>query len=317
MSRPRPLLVLVVALLALAGGVAVAAPAPSTAREWQDHTPMSTARTEAAYAVSDGKLYVIGGLVPPLVNTPTVEVYDVDADGWTDGPPAPVAVNHAMAVGHGKTVVHCGGYLAVVYGAINLCFGLHAGMWAPLAPMPETRAAGAAVLLDGRIYVIGGFSQQGTLATTTLVYDIAADSWSTAPGMKNPREHLTAVVHGGQVYVLGGRKGSLATNTTLVERFDPRTGRWTTLAPMRQARSGHASAVTADGRVVALGGEATGEVFDSAEVYDVRRNRWSALPSLTSGRTGLGAGAVGTRVFTFFGAGDTGFLDVTQSIDLR
>lgn len=278
---------------------------------------MAQGRTESAYALSEGRVYVVSGLVPPLVNTPSVEVYDVAADEWSEGPPMPVAVNHAMATAHDGVVYHVGGYLAAVFGATNLAFALCDGRWEPLPPMPETRAAGAAVTVAGKVYVVGGFSQQGTLATTTLVFDVATSTWSTQPGIRTKREHLTAVADGPYVYAIGGRAGSPTTNMTTVERLDTRTGVWTSRASMRKARSGHASASTSNGRVVALGGEAAGEVFDSAEVYDVRRNRWSPLPDLTSGRTGLGAAGVGTRVYTFFGASDAGYLAVTQSLDLR
>ena len=314
MSRRRTVLGLAVAVLSLASAVAAA---PRPAPEWQDHAPMGTRRTESAYAATADRIYVMSGLIPPLVNTPSVEVYDVAADSWSEGPPMPIPVNHAMAAAYDGVVYHFGGYLAVVYGATSTAFALRGGVWEPLPSMPETRAAGAAVAVDGKVYVIGGFSQQGTLATTTLVFDIASGSWSTLPGIRTAREHLTAVAHGRHIYAVGGRKGSPTTNMTIVERLDTRTGTWVPRAPMRKARSGHASAITSNGLVVALGGEAVGEVFDSAEVYDVRRNRWSPLPPLTSARTGLGAAAFGTRVFTFFGASDAGYLNITQSLDLR
>jgi non-specific serine/threonine protein kinase len=285
--------------------------------EWETRTPMSQARTEAAYATAGDDVYVIGGFVVAVTNSTSVEVYDTAADAWRDGPPLPLAVNHGMAAAAGGEVYHAGGYAAFLYGATNHLVVLRGGIWTPLAPMPETRAAAGMVALGGRLYVVGGFSQQGTLATTTLVYDVAAGTWSTQPGLPTPREHLSVVTDGRYVYALGGRKGDPATNMATVERLDPRTGRWTRMAPLLVKRSGHVTSVTSNGLLVTAGGEYAGGVFDSAEAYDLRRGRRFFLPALEPGRTGFATAAKGTRVYVFSGAGDTGYLDRTETLDLR
>lgn len=274
------------------------------------------ARTEAAYALSDRKVYVIGGLGPSLVTVPLVEVYDVESDSWTHAPPLPVAVNHAMAAEHEGIVYVAGGYTAVVYGATNTFFAFEDGAWKPLPPMPETRAAAGMVEHDGKLYVVGGFTQQGELAPTTLVYDVAAGTWSTEAGMPKPREHHMLVEHDGKLYVIGGRIGHPDTNMSDVQRFDPRTGKWKELAPMHHPRSGHTCAVTTNDLIACMGGEALGMVFDTAEAYDVKRNRWVPLPRLASGRTGFGSAAIGTKLYAFSGATDAGYLATMESIDL-
>lgn len=278
---------------------------------------MTHARTEAAYALAGREIYVIGGLGPSLVTVPLVEVYDVASDSWTVAPPLPVAVNHAMAAEHDGVVYVAGGYTAVVYGAVNTFFAFQDGGWKPLPPMPETRAAAGMVEHEGKLYVIGGFTQQGELATSTLVYDVSAGAWSTAAGMPEPREHHMLVEHEGFVYAIGGRIGDPATNMDDVWRFDPRRGKWREQAPMHQPRSGHTCAATANDLIACMGGETAGAVFDTAEAYDVTRNRWVSLPNLTSGRTGFGSAAVGSKLYAFSGAADGGYLASMESLDLR
>ncbi|HYP22334.1 MAG TPA: kelch repeat-containing protein [Actinomycetota bacterium] len=317
MPRRHALLRATIALLVVAAVAAPASARRARVPKWKSHAPMTHARTEAAYALAGGKIYVMGGFGPDVVTVPLVEVYDVRSDTWASAPPLPVPVNHAMAAEHDGVVYVAGGYTAVVFGAIPGFFAFEDGAWKPLPPMPETRAAAGMVEHDGKLYVIGGFSQQGELATTTLVYDVAAGSWSTEPGMPEPREHHMLVEHDGLIYVIGGRIGSPDTNLNDVQRFDPATGEWKELAPMRQPRSGHTCAVTANDLIACLGGEATGAVFDSAEAYDVKRNRWVALPPLPSGRTGFGSVAVGTKLYSFSGASDAGYLATMESLDLR
>lgn len=283
---------------------------------WVDHAPMGQERTEAAFAKAGGRLYAVGGLIPDLVTVPTVEIYDISGDVWSEGPPLPVAVNHAMAVGHRGTVYVAGGYTAAVFGATNTFFALRDGAWEPLPALPETRAAGGLTAVGGKLFLVGGFVQQGELAQDTLVYDLEEESWSTAPPPPTLREHLSVVAHRGKVYAIGGRTGDPATNMTVTERFDPATGKWRSLRPMPTPRSGHSSAVTKNGFIVSLGGETATTIFSTNEAFDLRKNRWRTLPPMTSGRTGLGIAAVGRKVYTYFGASDEGYLDVTESMDL-
>ena len=88
---------------------------------------MAQARTEAAFAHTKTHLYVIGGLSPSLLNTPSVEIYDARNDVWDAGPPLPVPVNHAMATADEDDIYVGGGYLAAVFGATNTFFVLSDG----------------------------------------------------------------------------------------------------------------------------------------------------------------------------------------------
>lgn len=91
--------VLMLLLLALAGacGGSDEPTEESVDGEWVELAPVPTPRTEVA-AVSDGDLiHVIGGFDGGGATVSTVEVYDMGEDGWTDGPPLPIALNHAAA----------------------------------------------------------------------------------------------------------------------------------------------------------------------------------------------------------------------------
>ncbi|HWL36704.1 MAG TPA: kelch repeat-containing protein [Frankiaceae bacterium] len=305
--------IVVAALVLVTPAFAGSRPAP----RWKTLAAMTEPRHEGAYAVAGGKVYAVGGFVVSLTNSVSVDVYDPKADRWSAGPPIPSAVNHAMSAALGDDVYVAGGYSAVVFGAVNTAFVLRDGTWLPIAPMPETRAAGAMVAYGGKLWIYGGFTQQGVLATTALVYDPKTGLWSTGQGLPTPREHLTAVTDGRSVWALGGRNGSPDTNTALVERLDVPTGRWYRVPGLLQTRSGHVSALTSTGFLVSAGGEHAGGVFDSVEAYDTRTGRRLRLPRLAPGRTGFGGVALGSRFLVFSGAGDAGYLAATEALDLR
>ncbi|MGH7311357.1 MAG: Kelch repeat-containing protein, partial [Candidatus Rokuibacteriota bacterium] len=74
------------------------------------------------------------------------------------------------------------------------------GRWTQGAPMPEERTEVAVAVLDGRIYVVGGFGGGGAL----LEYDTAADRWRARAAPPASLHHAGAVAAGGRLYVVGG-----------------------------------------------------------------------------------------------------------------
>src|SRR6185295_13367925 len=94
-------------------------------------------------------------------------------------------------------------------------------------------------------YVIGGATTQPwakenflSFATpqrglgTVQAYDPATNTWKELTPMPTPRNHAAIGVVNGKVYVIGGRVGaafiSLASDTSLVEVYDPATDTWGT-----------------------------------------------------------------------------------------
>ncbi len=276
-----------------------------TAVAWEARAPAPTERTEVAAAADGERIYVAGGFAAGGETVPTVEVYDVATDAWSPGPDLPLAVNHPMAAAVEGTVYVLGGYREALREPTDRAFALRDGAWEELPPMPEPRAAGGAAAAGGRIYVVGGVGPGG-LAEGTLVFDPATGAWSTAPGLPTQREHLGVAGDGELVYAVGGRTGGIGTNLGAAEVFDPETGGWTALPDMPTPRGGIAAAATANGFIVAPGGEAS-TTFADAEAYDVRSERWVALSPMPTPRHGLGVVALGDVVFVIAGGPEPGF----------
>jgi N-acetylneuraminic acid mutarotase len=237
----------------------------------------------------DGKVWVVGAMTgnwptePPL---PRAYLYDPAADRWSDGPEVPADRRRGGA----GVVVH-EGVIYMVAGITNGHTDGHVawfdaldprtGAWRRLPDAPRARDHFQAAVIDGKLYAAGGRrSSAGTGQHVELVvpevdvYDFSSGTWSTLPASSNiptPRAGTTTVVLDGRLVVIGGESGAQEAGHAEVEALDPRTGRWTTMAPLRVGRHA-AQAAMVDGRVyVAAGSRTRGATeVSSQEVFTPR-----------------------------------------------
>jgi N-acetylneuraminic acid mutarotase len=99
-------------------------------------------------------------------------------------------------------------------------------------------AAGAAAL-GNLLYVAGGLVTAGPdgeeITASVLAYSPAMQRWTPVAPMPTARWRLRLVAAGGQLYAIGGQSRTGTTLST-VERYDPNTDTWTTVAAMNQDR---------------------------------------------------------------------------------
>jgi N-acetylneuraminic acid mutarotase len=251
-----------------------------------------------------------------------VERYDAEHNRWTQVRSMPIGLNHATAAAYrGKLYVH-GGYTGR-RDLSSATAGLFAyepkrNRWRRLPSAPTRRAAHAAAVIGGKLYVAAGANHAGSLRTLE-VYDFAHRRWRRGPSLHGPaRNHTTGVAAGGRFYVLAGRD---TRNFRVAERYDPRRRRWEHLPDMRTARGGIA-AVRVGRRVVVFGGEELGPggtTIEQVEAFDPRRRRWSRLPRMRTPRHGLGGVSLGRRIYAIEGGPRPGFhfSNAIEFLDLR
>ena len=176
-----------------------------------------------------------------------------------------------------------------------------AGKWMVLAPMPASRQEVAVAALDGRVFVIGGFSGSADPVATVNVYDPATNQWETRAPLPAPTHHAAAAVAAGKLYVIGGYTGGrlrwMASQITY--EYDPARDSWATRALMPTPRGGLAAASLGN-RIHALGGDSNGAT-NVHEIYDPATNRWSTANPLPTARDHLAAVAFQDRVWAIGG----------------
>ena len=260
---------------------------------------------EAAFAQEGYGGTLVGGFIAPAGGSPSI--INVSS-GWNDEttselPPYPFPVHHAQAAYIGTTLYVFGGYVG---GAPNplaasgvskapwpvtaLAFRLDGESWAPIASLPEARAAGGAAVVDSAVYLIGGTTDAGHTATV-LRYNPSTDDYTEMAPLPTPRDHLNVVSWGaGVIFAVGGRDivSPAVDDLGTFEAFYPVTNEWHTLPDCPLERGGQVAGILA-GRLVVAGGErAEGEftVYDDVQAYEFANRTWIDLPSMPEARHG-------------------------------
>ena len=253
------------------------------AGEWGQRAGLLVANSEFALAESNGKIYVLGGYPFTGQSSRTVQVYDIASDSWQLGPQLPQPNNHGMAAAvNGKIYLLGGQTTNDQQGAtaVNTVYELDpaAGAWVEKARMPTARSGGAAVVLNGKIYVAGGRVPRGN---DFAVYDPSADQWEVLPDLPSQRNHITGAAINGRIHIVGGRLGNGLSplKSDANEAYDPLTRSWTIAAPMLRGRSGM-NGVMARGCFHVWGGEAPTGMTPDHDYYDPRSNEWKSLPNM-------------------------------------
>lgn len=242
---------------------------------WTRLATLPQARHHIALAAEGGLIYGVGGFSGGFPNWQAqadVFVYDPATDRWRNGVPLTTPrAEGVVAAAQGKVYV-IGGRVRGTASASHFndhadttlaeAFDPRTGRWSRIADAPTARNSAASVVIDGKIYVVGGRQAlrqpDGTLRQVNVaaleVFDPATGRWTTRAPLPQAQGGLAAAAHGGKLYVFGG------------EQWVPQQ-----------------------------------EVFADSWVYDPAADRWSSLPPLPTPRHGLGAATVGDRVHVFGG----------------
>ncbi|MBV8756089.1 MAG: hypothetical protein JO257_02365 [Deltaproteobacteria bacterium] len=302
--------VLAVVLLACSSpGKHIDAPASA----WSQGSDVPKPRLEPGVTALGQRMIVVGGfdtdLQAGLDITKRVDVYDAGTDSWSELPDAPVAWTHIQLAGLGTRVYLLGGLEGQSYTAKGDCFVLDTAdatpAWQPIAPIPPgfERGSAAVVVAMPRIYLLGGASTTGAVATN-IYYDVQANMWAQLmPDLPMARSHPAGMrTVDGRLIVAGGLATLDATQPAKdVWSLVPTGTMWETKAPMPTARGGCAYGVI-QGQLICAGGEAGQAAQSTTASYDPLGDVWTTVEDMPESRAGTQGAAIGSRLFVPGGA---------------
>jgi len=171
--------------------------------------------------------------------------------------------------------------------------------WTVVSRLPGSGLnAPAAAVLNGKIYLIGGFNTTTNVPTDkVLVFDPSRKSWSEAAPLPAPRGGHAAIAFGGRIHVIGGGNSQRTLDDHSV--YDPATNSWSAAAPLPRSEGSPAAVVFA-GKLYSIGGRSGPGDFGNVDVYDPAANAWAVAPAIEPRGTS-GAALYCGRVHVFGG----------------
>ncbi len=156
----------------------------------------------------------------------------------------------------------------------------------------------AAVALDGKIYVLGGFDAAAGIVDTVRVFDTATCAWGDGPPLPRRVHHANAAVVDGTIYVLGAMVEGFAAIAD-AWAWNPMTDAgWIARASM-PAGTQRGSAVTGaiGGTIYLAGGLRTGAVAEVSS-YTPATDTWNTnLPPLPQSNDHGCGGVAGGKLY--------------------
>jgi hypothetical protein len=143
-------------------------------------------------------------------------------------------------------------------------------MFSPTGNMIVSRTEHVAtLLLDGRVFVVGGLDANGNALASAELYDPGTGKFSSTGEMKGPRVRQTASLLGdGKVLVVGGLDAINGNALATAEIYDPVTGKFSSIIALQDARAWHTATLLNTGNVLVAGGyNSTGNLI-TAELFD-------------------------------------------------
>jgi hypothetical protein len=176
--------------------------------------------------------------------------------------------------------------------------------WRPAPALPYAVHHAGAGVLDGRLYVVGGYT--GTTWTplaTVLSLGPGETEWRPEPALSAPRGALAVASLPDALVAVGGVSGPDLDRTEILERGATSWRRGPDLTLPRE----HLAATAVDGRVYAIAGR-VGSLEtnrDSVESWAPGETGWREEPKLNHSRGGIGAATVGATPPELGGGGGT------------
>ena len=157
------------------------------------------------------------------------------------------------------------------------------------APSPIPRFESPGVVIDGKLYVFGGFTPPGLTASSRCDYfDPDDGTWTRFADLPAPVTHAAVASAGSQVWLVGGFTGDHpgpATNTVWL--YDAADDSWSRQPPLPALRAAGGAAIV--GRTLHfLGGSQADRGTDSGDHWtldlDAPQTGWRFAPPLPSPR---------------------------------
>ncbi|KAM6197919.1 kelch-like protein 4 [Sarcoramphus papa] len=254
---------------------------------WIQIGTMNGRRLQFGVAVIDNKLYIVGGR-DGLKTSNIVECFNPITKVWTIMPPMSTH-RHGLGVAMLEGPMYAvGGHDGWSYLNTVERWDPQARQWNYVASMSTPRSTVGVAALNSKLYAVGGRDGSSCLKSMEC-FDPHTNKWSICASMSKRRGGVGVATYNGFLYAVGGHDAPASNHCSrlsdCVERYDPKTDTWTTVAPLSVPRDAVGICPLGD-RLYAVGGYDGHTYLDTVESYDAQNNEWTEEVPVNIGRAG-------------------------------
>jgi N-acetylneuraminic acid mutarotase len=182
--------------------------------------------------------------------------------------------------------------------------------WTSMTPMPTARGELGVAVANGKIYAIGGLSDDLPV-NNNEEYNPVTNQWTEKMPMPTARSGVAIAVYNNKIYVIGGTVGNGYIGNN--EVYDPATNTWETKASMPTPRSDLTASIVND-KIYLIGGKkysSTSPYFGETnvnEVYDPANDSWSTKTPIPTAVYGYASAVINGKIYIIGGSKSTTLL---------
>jgi DNA-binding CsgD family transcriptional regulator len=239
--------------------------------------------------------------VPVIYRKPTVPTPEGDSSRWASHPAMPTSRAGLALVPFEQQIFAIGGVrgndratrAVEIYDPIT-------NNWIEGASKPTATSNIAGVVLDDKIYVPGGCTnEEGEASDTLEIYDPKTDSWEQGSVLPEARCGYGLVVFEDKLYLFGGWNGEAFEDTIFT--FSPQTERWEVSKDRLPHPLGYLGAAVLEQVIYIAGGYDGENEFNQTYAFKPEAGEWVEKASLQEKRVGLGLVSNGQNLFAVGG----------------
>ena len=214
------------------------------------------------------------------------------------------------------------------YTAITEVYDPETDTWETKTSMPTARSDLRANVVDGKIYLIGGwkYEKRGSVfcvdQKVNEVYDPETDTWTTKASMPEYACQYTSAVIENKIYIIGGLKLarmwtegatlSIANN----QIYDPETDTWSSRSPIPtkviEGAGAETTGILAPKKIYVVGGQVNENIANLIQLYDPKTDTWTSGTSMPTARWALGVAVVNDELYAIGGYDGETYLAVNE-----
>jgi len=232
---------------------------------------------------------------------------------WFEKAAMPLARTEAAVAILGSRIYAIGGFGPQSDQRAVQVYDVKTDTWSLGPPLPAGVNHAGAVGLHGKLYVIGGFLENGGATDACYLFDPTSGVWRRIASLPSARGSPSVAVLDGKIHAVGGNdRGSLPSHDV----YDPATDSWGSRAGLPLARD-HMALAEFGGKLYALGGRVNSYAHNTSEtdVYDPALDRWTRIAPMPTARSGIAAAVLEERILVIGGESPRGVFDQNEAYD--